>query len=126
VVLIVNDQTFAETYKLALESGDLEVLFALDGKAGMELVAAVLPDVVVLDLDLPDAPSGLDVLTRLRSLASTRWIPVGILSIDTTRSMKKRCRSLGAVDYLDRTSISPTMLANLLRAWAAGSRTWEP
>ena len=122
VVLIDEDRTFTAIYKRLLEVADIEVLIADDGQAGLELVAAVLPDVVVLDLALTDM-SGLDVLAGLKAVESTRHIAVGILDANSSKSTMMLCHALGAIGYLAKTLISPKMLARLLRAWAAESRT---
>ena len=102
----------------------MEVLIAGDGRAGLELVSAVLPDVVVLDLTLPDV-DGLDVLARLKSLEATRHIPVGVLDVQANEGNMKECHDLGAVGYLPKTLISPMMLAELLPSWATESLTSE-
>jgi CheY-like chemotaxis protein len=120
VVLIDQDRTFAATYKLQLEASGMEVLIAGDGRAGVELVSAVIPDVVVLDLALPDV-DGLDVLAALKSVEATRHIPVGVLDVDSSKSRMMLCRALGSVAYLDKSLISPMILAELLPSWAAES-----
>jgi two-component system KDP operon response regulator KdpE len=124
VVLIDQDRTFTTTYKLMLESAGMEVLSAGDGRAGMELVSAVLPDVVVMDIALPDV-DGLEVLAGLKSLDATRHIPVGILDVKANEGTMKVCHDLGAVGYLAKTLISPMRLAELLPTWAAASETSE-
>ena len=124
VVLIDHDRTFTATYKIMLEAAGMEVLIAADGRAGLELVSAVRPDVVVMDLALPDV-DGLDVLAGLKSLGATRHIPVGILDVQANEGTMKMCHELGAVGYLPKTLISPVMLAELLPSWAAESRTSE-
>jgi CheY-like chemotaxis protein len=124
VVLIDQDRTFAATYKLMLEAVGMEVLIAGDGQTGIELVSAVLPDVVVLDMALPDV-DGLDVLAGLKSVEATRHIPVGILDVHSSKSRMMLCRALGSVAYLAKTLISPMILAELLPAWAAESGSSE-
>ena len=124
VVFIDQDRTFTAIYKVALETAGMEVLIAGDGRGGLELVSAVRPDVVVMDLALPDA-DGLDVLAGLKSLGATRHIPVGILDVQANEGTMKMCHELGAVGYLPKTLISPTMLVELLPSWAAESGTSE-
>jgi CheY-like chemotaxis protein len=122
VVLIDQDRTFTATCKLMLETAGMEVLIARGGRAGLELVSAVLPDVVVLDLALPDV-DGLGVLAGLKSLEATRHIPIGILDVHANEGTMKVCHDLGAVGYLAKTLISPIMLTDLLPSWAASSET---
>jgi CheY-like chemotaxis protein len=71
---------------------------------GGEAVAAARrldPDVVLLDLNLPDM-SGVDVLAALRAEPSTRHIPVVVVSADATAAQVARLRALGAADYLTK------------------------
>lgn len=125
VVLVEDDQAFAQMYKLALELAGIEVLIASNGRAGLELVAKVRPDLIVLDLGLPDM-NGVDVLGRLKSHAATRHIPVGILSIDSSESTRRLCRALGAIGYLAKTATTPKLLAETVPSWAAGFRSLAP
>jgi CheY-like chemotaxis protein len=124
VVLIDEDRTFTATCKLMLETAGMEVLIAPGGRAGLELVSAVLPDVIVLDLALPDV-DGLGLLAGLKSLEATRQIPIGILDVHANEGTMKVCHDLGAVGYLAKSLISPMMLTDLLPSWAARSETSE-
>jgi DNA-binding response OmpR family regulator len=72
------------------------VVLARDGREGLELIGALGPAAVILDIRLPGL-DGWEVLGRLREDASTRAIPVIVVSILDERS---RGLSLGAADYL--------------------------
>lgn len=63
----------------ALRMQGYQVRMAADGLAGLRLLEAYEPDVVVLDLGLPIA-SGFDVVTELRAIANTRATPVIAIS----------------------------------------------
>jgi PAS domain S-box-containing protein len=74
---------------------------ALQGRRGLELAGEHLPDLILLDLHLPDTP-GDEVLRQLRSDARTRDIPVIIISADATPSRSQRLRAAGADDYVTK------------------------
>ncbi len=74
---------------------------ALQGQLGVELAREYLPDVVLLDLHLPDMP-GDEVLRRLRSDAATSKIPVIVVSADATGASLERLRTAGADAYLTK------------------------
>ena len=71
------------------------------GRLGLEQVRADPPDLVLLDLHLPDLP-GEEVLRLLWETPSTRDVPVAVLSADATPSRMKRLRASGAIAYLTK------------------------
>jgi len=81
--------------------GNVELLAAASGKEGHRLVRATLPDLVLLDLHLPDA-GGEEVLAWLREDPATRPIPVVVVSADATPRHVERLRDAGAAAYLTK------------------------
>ncbi len=77
------------------------VLPALQAQLGIELAREHRPDVILLDLHLPDLP-GVDVLRRLRADPRTAEVPVVIVSADATASSVERLRVMGADAYLTK------------------------
>jgi PAS domain S-box-containing protein len=81
--------------------GDVRVIPAVQGHVGIELAASCRPDLVLLDLHLPDL-DGDEVLRRLRADPRTADIPVIVLSADATRDQIERLKLAGAVDYVTK------------------------
>jgi CheY-like chemotaxis protein len=79
----------------------ITVLPAMQGSLGVELAGQHLPDLILLDLHLPDV-SGTEVLATLRESPETRDIPVVILTADATRQEQARVADLGAQDYVTK------------------------
>jgi len=77
------------------------LLSAMQGSRGIELARDHQPDLIILDLHLPDL-SGSDVLARLCTDPRTKQIPVVILSADATPGRIKRLLEQGARDYLTK------------------------
>jgi DNA-binding response OmpR family regulator len=77
------------------------VLPALQGQLGVELAREHRPEVILLDLHLPDIP-GAEVLRRLRADARTADLPIVIVSADATPSSVERLRVMGADAYLTK------------------------
>jgi len=84
-----------------LSRARLEVLGAPQGRLGLELARRHVPDVVLLDLDLPDLP-GEAVLAALGAEAATQAVPVVICSADATQATIDRLRGGGAAEYLTK------------------------
>ncbi|HXG39779.1 MAG TPA: ATP-binding protein [Candidatus Limnocylindrales bacterium] len=77
----------------------IRLLSAIQGGLGLELARRHRPDLVLLDLHLPDMP-GRDVLERLKSYPETRDIPVIVLSADATKRQRSQLLADGAADYI--------------------------
>jgi len=99
-VLVIDDEESNHRLlrKILLPAG-FEVIAASDGLAGLARVAADKPDVVLLDLNMPQL-DGLGVLEQLRAEASD--IPVIMLTGDTLIRSAVRATQLGAFDYLTK------------------------
>jgi PAS domain S-box-containing protein len=74
---------------------------ALQGQIGLELAREHVPDLILLDLHLPDI-SGEEVLARLREDPRTSAIPVVVITADATRSTVERLQVAGADAYLTK------------------------
>lgn len=73
----------------------------MQGKVGLDLARQKSPDLILLDLHLPDLP-GWDVLSQLKANPTTRHIPVVIISADATARQIKRLMAAGAAGYLTK------------------------
>jgi CheY-like chemotaxis protein/anti-sigma regulatory factor (Ser/Thr protein kinase) len=83
------------------ERPEVELLTAMQGKVGLDLARQHSPDLVLLDLHLPDLP-GWDVLSRLKADETTRHIPVVVISADATKRQIERLIAAGAASYLTK------------------------
>ena len=79
----------------------LELMTAMQGRVGLELARQHSPDLILLDLHLPDIP-GWQVLAQLKADHLTREIPVVVISADATVPQVKRLLSAGARAYLTK------------------------
>lgn len=87
----------------------VELIPAMQGSLGLELAREHRPDLIVLDLHLPDMP-GAEVLMRLKAEHTTREIPVVVLTADASKGQSERVARLGAADYLTKFLDVPTFL----------------
>jgi CheY-like chemotaxis protein len=80
---------------------DIKLLPALQGQLGIDLAIQHRPDLILLDMNLPDMP-GFDVLQRLKSDPVTHATPVIVISADATPGNILRARNAGARGYLTK------------------------
>jgi CheY-like chemotaxis protein len=88
----------------------VRLLHAANGDDGLRQARAEQPDLIFLDLHLPDLP-GEDVLQQLWSDSVLRRIPVAVLSADATPEQSRRLKASGAIAYLTK----PLDIAQLMR-----------
>ncbi len=101
LVLVEDDRDLAETLSLALEREGYRVSCFADGRAGPEGVLESPPDLVILDLNLPDI-DGLSVCRELRDTDAVRDLPVIMLTARVGESDRVLGLDLGADDYITK------------------------
>lgn len=112
-VLIVDDETtFLRALGISLRARGYHVDLAEDGRSGLDLAARLHPDVVVLDLGLPDL-DGVEVLRGLRAWTS---VPVIVLSARHGEQAKVVALDAGADDYVTKPFGMNELLARLRSA----------
>jgi len=87
--------------QMLAEQPQLQLLTAMQGGLGLDLARQHRPDLILLDLHLPDL-RGHEVLERLREDATTRDIPVVVISADATSRQINRLKTAGARSYLTK------------------------
>jgi CheY-like chemotaxis protein len=102
-VLYVEDNlsNVALMQRILARHEHIELILAMSGGLAIDLARLHRPDLVLLDLHLPDIP-GEEVLARLRQDPSCREIPVVVLSADATPGHIDRLVSAGAYAYLTK------------------------
>lgn len=98
-ILLVDDEAAIRKFlRIGLQAQGYQVLEADCGEAALRLAALEQPDLVVLDLGLPDL-DGQDVLTRLREWSA---VPVLVLSVRAGEKDKVQALDNGANDYVSK------------------------
>ena len=114
-VLVVDDEAaLLHALVINLRARDFRVEAAATGRAALEKVARVRPDIVILDLGLPDM-DGIEVLAGIRGWSD---IPVLVLSARSTSEEKVRALENGADDYITK----PFDMAELVARVRAATR----
>lgn len=93
----------------------IELLSASGGDEGLKLARRTGPDVILLDIELPDK-DGFEVLRLLHKDAGLRLVPVVIVSADATEPAREKALSLGAFAYLTKPLDVSSLLTVLAEA----------
>ena len=101
-VLVIDDSDPIHKLVVArLKPEGLEVTGERDGQAGIDRAIADPPDLILLDVDMPDL-DGFEVCKKLKEHPSTRDVPIIFLTGTTSTDSKVRGLDLGAVDYVTK------------------------
>src|SRR5438445_13476211 len=99
-VLIIDDsKTIHAVVKSKLSDEPIEFHSALNGKVGLELAAALQPDLILLDLELPDL-NGFEVCRLLKADPATMIIPIIFLTGASSNEQKIKVLYLVDVEYV--------------------------
>jgi DNA-binding NarL/FixJ family response regulator len=125
-IVVIEDQAIVQG--LARRVGEeafksAAVTCTREGKAGVELCKSLQPELVLLDLELPDA-DGHDLIRQIRAVAPAARILV--LSSHTEAYILHRVREAGVDGFFDKNEQSPDMLASALKTVASGGRYFSP
>ncbi len=116
MVLVVEDSAAqASALRGLLEGEGLRVLLAPNGRIGVELARQHMPDIIVLDVEMPEM-DGFEACRRLKENPATADIPVVILTIHGDRAgAVLQGIDLGAVDFIPKDSFSHAVILETLR-----------
>ncbi len=102
VLIVEDDHDIAGLIKRTLErSGDADAYVVGSGDAALKAVTEEVPDLIILDLNLPIV-SGVDVCRIVRSRGDSRHVPIIILTARTTEDDRVTGLELGADDYVTK------------------------
>jgi two-component system KDP operon response regulator KdpE len=117
VVLVIDDEPKIRRFlRAGFELQGFSVREADDAAEGLKSATFDAPDLIVLDLDLPDLHGG-EILERLRSWSN---VPIIILSVESSEEQKVRLLKMGADDYV----VKPFGIAELLARSEAALRRY--
>jgi len=108
-VLVVDDERPIRRFLQASLSAHYQVIEAANGKEALQAVASDKPDLVILDLGLPDI-DGVDVTRRLREWTQ---VPIIIVSVREQEAEKIRALDAGADDYLTKPFGAAELMARI-------------
>ena len=114
LLMIDDSPTVLKIMSLSLMANGYAVRTAATGAAGLALARQETPDLIILDINLPDV-NGLELLAQLKTDAVLGQVPVLLLSGQDTLDRAARGMELGARGFLAKHSTSPKVMVQKLR-----------
>jgi signal transduction histidine kinase len=112
-ILIVDDSSVNQEFLAQIiDQSEFEVIHALDGKSALELVKKHSPDLILLDVIMPQM-GGFETCVELKSEPDTAEIPVIFMTALSDIESKVKGLSLGAVDYITKPFQKEEVLARI-------------
>lgn len=115
VLLVEDDKMIIDMYTLKFTQEGYEVVQAENGKDGLEAAKKNPPDIILLDIILPQM-DGFTVLKSLKADAKTKNIPVVLLTNLGQDGDVKKGLELGAVDYLIKANFTPSQVVDKVKS----------
>ncbi|MFA6533590.1 MAG: response regulator [Patescibacteria group bacterium] len=109
ILIIEDEESILDMYRLRFERDGYRVLTATRGKAGIAIAKAEKPDLILLDVVMPEM-DGFDVLRQLKGAPATKNLRVIFLSNLGQPEEIKEGMKLGVEDYIIKANLTPTLL----------------
>lgn len=99
ILIIDDEQDFVDTTSFSLENSGFTVLASLDGLSGIEKAKKQKPDIILLDLMMPDI-DGYEIAKRLKEDKLTANIPIIVLTAVMSADLEQKIQQSKASDYM--------------------------
>lgn len=114
VAIIEDDQTISQMYRFKFEAEGYQVETAENGKLGLQLAEAMKPDIILLDLMMPEM-TGDQMLEKLRATSWGKDIKVIILTNMGEQEIPANVRGLGVEAVILKADMTPRQVAELVK-----------
>ncbi len=113
ILLIEDEETIQEVVQVGIEiEAGWHVAIASSGSEGIDLATNQQPDVILLDVMMPDM-DGISTLSNLKANVKTASIPVIFLTAKTQATEKDQFKSLGVIDVITKPFNSMTLASQI-------------
>ena len=106
IVIIEDDPTISQMYRMKFEADGFDVRMAANGQIGVDLVKSFKPDVVLLDIQMPEM-DGAEALANIRAHQESKTTPVIVLTNLGEEEAPSEMRSLGIHSYIVKANYTP-------------------
>lgn len=109
IAIIEDDTVINQMYRMKFEADGFDVRVADNGKTGVEMVEAFEPDIILLDLQMPEM-TGDEALKVIRSKDWGKYIPVMILTNLGAEESPKQLQNLNIHSYIVKAELTPSQV----------------
>ena len=113
ILIVDDDPDVSRMMRVAFQGEDYEILAASSGQEGLERIISDKPEILILDIYMPEM-DGCEVLERLRRDEATTSIPVVMLTAQDAEKDILKCQQMGALFYCIKPFL-PQELADLIK-----------
>lgn len=114
IAIIEDDQAISQMYRIKFEAEDFEVETADNGKLGLGLIEKMQPDIILLDLMMPEM-NGDEMLKKLRTTDWGKTTPVIILTNMGEQEAPPILRELGVRRFIVKAEMTPRQVAEMVK-----------
>jgi two-component system, response regulator len=114
IAIIEDDQAISQMYRFKFEAEGYDVQTAENGKLGLELAENMKPDIILLDLMMPEM-SGDEMLEKLRATAWGGTVKVIILTNVGEQEIPEKIKELGVSGVILKANMTPRQVADLVK-----------
>lgn len=114
ILIIEDDPYILKMYKLKLEIEGFNVGTAVNGKLGVEAVKKEVPDLILLDILMPEM-DGFEVLDHLKASEKTKEVPVLVLSNLDKEDHINKAMSFGIQGFILKSQYTPNQVVETIR-----------
>lgn len=114
LAIIEDDQAISQMYRIKFEAEGYEVETANNGKLGLELAEKMRPDIILLDLMMPEM-TGDEMLVKLRATDWGKNIPVIILTNMGEQEAPQILKTLGVKRFIVKAEMTPRQVAEMVK-----------
>jgi two-component system response regulator MprA len=114
IAIIEDDRAISQMYRIKFEAEDYEVETAENGVIGLELIKTMKPDIVLLDLMMPEM-NGDEMLRKLRESDWGKKVKVIILTNIGEQEMPEDMKDLGISAFIVKADLTPRQVADMVK-----------
>lgn len=119
IAIIEDDQAIAQMYRLKFEAEGYTVELAENGKVGLELAENMRPDVILLDIMMPEM-TGDEMLAKMRATDWGKHTKVIILTNMGEQEAPAKLKDLGVSSFIVKAEMTPRQVAELVKETLKG------